>query len=249
MAVVLADDEHAAPLLAGARRRAPAAVDLPARSPARPGVPRLRRGRRACSPRSSPRSSRRRATIAIDEWTHALRRNDFLFGDGPPVDGGTDHQRGQGRQDAGRAVAACARAADHRARHRRRPGAPRAGRTPDRSDRARSCARSSTTAPTPTSSTRSGRSCPPVDERTGRGRRPATSPARCCRPSASSSRATCCGSTPGSATHGFHSDFGRTWIVGREPDARQRGAVRAVERDHRDCGPRRHPRRRDRRPT
>jgi Xaa-Pro aminopeptidase len=28
------------------------------------------------------------ATIAIDEWTHALRRSDFFFGAGAPVDGG-----------------------------------------------------------------------------------------------------------------------------------------------------------------
>ena len=49
-----------------------------------------------------------------------------------------------------------------------------------------------------------------------------TWPARSSRPNASSSKATSCGSTPGISYAGFHSDFGRTWIVGREPDARQR---------------------------
>ena len=39
---------------------------------------------------------------------------------------------------------------------------------------------------------------------------------------------------------GFHSDFGRTWIVGREPDARQRDQFDAVACDH-GRGPRRHP--------
>ncbi len=36
---------------------------------------------------------------------------------------------------------------------------------------------------------------------------------------------------------GFHSDFGRTWVVGREPDDRQRGAIRTLAHD-----PRRRPR-------
>ncbi len=27
------------------------------------------------------------AAIAVDEWTHALRRNDFFFAGGPPLDG------------------------------------------------------------------------------------------------------------------------------------------------------------------
>ena len=31
---------------------------------------------------------------------------------------------------------------------------------------------------------------------------------------------------------GFHSDFGRTWIVGREPDARQRAQFEQWQRDH-----------------
>ncbi len=37
---------------------------------------------------------------------------------------------------------------------------------------------------------------------------------------------------------GFHSDFGRTWVVGREPSSQQRGTVRALAGDH-GCGPRR----------
>ena len=51
------------------------------------------------------------AVIAIDEWTNALRRErSILFAPDATGRRRTDHQQGQGGQDARRAVAACARA-------------------------------------------------------------------------------------------------------------------------------------------
>ena len=98
------------------------------------------------------------AVIAIDEWTNALRRErSILFAPRRTGRRRTSHQHGQGDQDAGRAVVHARGPADHRTRHRRRAGAASRPASARPTSPRRSCARSSRRAPTPTSSTRSGR--------------------------------------------------------------------------------------------
>ena len=96
------------------------------------------------------------AVIAVDEWTHALRRSEFFFAGGPPLAGGSVISRAKLVKTPDEL--SCMRTSLHiteisiaevqaqLAQVSARPTSPQP-----------SCARSSTTAPTPTFSSRSGR--------------------------------------------------------------------------------------------
>ena len=142
------------------------------------------------------------AVIAIDEWTNALRRErSILFAPDAPVDGGrvistakaikTPDELScmrEGLRITERAIA--------EVQARLAPGVRQTDLTGDLSahDLRRRCGRQH---PRPDLA---GDAC--SGSRTGRGRRPATSPARSSRPNASSPKAMSCGSTPASAMRG-----------------------------------------------
>ena len=174
------------------------------------------------SRRSSPDLVPDGAVIAIDEWTHALRRERIA-----PVRGRRAGRRragdqpGQGDQDARRAVLHARGAAHHRAGHRRGAGARRAGRPPDRPH-------GDVPAHGLRRRRRRQRPRPDLagDARPRMADGPWTTTGDLACPLLSTERELAEGDVlwvdTGISYGGFHSDFGRTWIVGREPDARQR---------------------------
>ena len=236
----------AAPVLAGPRRRPAADLELPADHLHGPvyldfdeGVAALRRA-------SSPSSSRPTATIAIDEWTDAMRRErSLLFADGAPVDGGKVISTAKRRSRRPTSWRACARRCGS-------PSRPSPRCRPRLAPGVRQTDLTATFLRTIFDAGADANILDPIWQVMPRriGRRtvdhaPATSPARCCRTERELVEGDVLWVDTGISYGGFHSDFGRTWIVGREPDARQRAQFDQWRDDHRR-GPRRHPRRRDR---
>ena len=141
------------------------------------------------------------AVVGMDEWTNALRRErSVLFAAGAPKDAGRviSMAKASKTPDELSAMREGLRITEQAIADVQAEIAPGVRQTDLTAKFLRTIFEP---APTPTSSTPSGRSCPPA-WRTGRGPPPVTSPARCSRPNASWPRATCCGWTSASATPG-----------------------------------------------